>query len=176
MKTIHSIWQPHHLEDDLIVIKPLDKLDFEVLFSVASDPLIWNQHPNNDRYKKEVFVLFFEDAISCHTAFKIIDKKTGLIIGSTRYYNFSAEENQIAIGYTFLARKYWGGKYNYHMKKLLVNYALNYVNQIVFHISSTNFRSQYAIEKLGALKHREFLMDSNGKITTHLEYILKKSL
>ena len=50
-------WQPELLEDTILKIVPLIETDFDRLFEVASDPLIWEQHPTHDRYKKEVFQL-----------------------------------------------------------------------------------------------------------------------
>lgn len=37
------------LENDKAILYPLQEEDFEALYAVASDPLIWEQHPNKDR-------------------------------------------------------------------------------------------------------------------------------
>lgn len=102
--------QATHLQTDIIKLLPLELSDFNELFAVASDPLIWEMHPQKDRYKKEVFQQFFDSGIASKGAFKIIDKKNNEIIGSTRYYDFSEENSSVAIGYTFLAKKYWARK------------------------------------------------------------------
>jgi len=44
---------------ELLELRPLRPEDFDALYAVASDPLIWEQHPSNDRYKKDVFEGFF---------------------------------------------------------------------------------------------------------------------
>lgn len=165
-------WQPEILESDILKIIPLVDTDFENLFKVASDPLIWEQHPANDRFKPEVFKIYFESAISGKSGFKIVDKKNNKIIGSTRFYDYKSEESSIAIGYTFLAREYWGGIYNKSVKSLLINYAFENVDNIYFHIGTTNFRSQVAIEKIGAIKTREINFDSNGQSLPHYEYLI----
>jgi hypothetical protein len=85
MATTKINWQPGNLEDDIIKFLPLCGTDFEELFAAASDPLIWEQHPNSDRYKREVFQPYFEGAIASNTAFKIIDKSSDKIIGCTRF-------------------------------------------------------------------------------------------
>ncbi|KAB2878593.1 GNAT family N-acetyltransferase [bacterium] len=133
---------PKILEDEILKIVPLIDRDFESLFEAASDPLIWEQHPTSDRYKREVFQLYFDEAISGKTAFLIIDKSTNKVIGSTRYYDYKPENSSIAIGYTFLARPYWGGLYNKSSKKLLIDYAFQFVDKIYFHIGANNIRSQ----------------------------------
>ena len=75
--------QPH-LKGELIELRPLAPEDWDELFAVASDSLIWEQHPERDRYKEDVFRIFFKDALESGGAFVIIDRKTQHIIGSTR--------------------------------------------------------------------------------------------
>ena len=166
--------QPAVLENDIIIITPLTESDFDRLFAVASDPLIWEQHPSNDRYKKEVFRPFFDGAVASGTAFLIFDKKTNKLIGSTRFYDYKPDEASIAIGYTFIAKEYWGGNYNGSAKKLLLDYAFEFVNTVIFQIGSTNTRSQKAILKIGAEKAREVELEFNGKKSLHYEYEIKK--
>jgi RimJ/RimL family protein N-acetyltransferase len=143
------------LENDLVRLEPLQETDFEELYAVASDPLIWEQHPNKDRWRREVFENFFKGAIESGGAFKIIDKFSGHIIGSTRFYKTGENNSEIAIGYTFFGRKYWGGKYNPAVKKLMMDHAFQFVDHVLFHIGAVNIRSQRAIERLGARKIAE---------------------
>ena len=109
--------QPH-LKGKLLELRPLAPGDWDELFAVASDSLIWEQHPERDRYKEDVFRVFFKDALESGGAFVIIDVKTQHIIGSTRFYGYDPEKSEIEIGWTFLARKYWGGRYNAEMKRV----------------------------------------------------------
>jgi RimJ/RimL family protein N-acetyltransferase len=142
--------QPH-LKGELIELRPLKPEDCDDLFAVASDPLIWEQHPESDRYKEEVFRIFFKEALESGGAFVVIDKKTQQIIGSTRFYGYDREKSEIEIGWTFLARKYWGGRYNHEMKDLLLAHAFQFVQNVVFYVGETNIRSQRAMEKIGAI-------------------------
>ena len=167
-------WQPGNLEDNIVKLIPLAGSDFQNLFEVAADPLIWEQHPVKDRYKKEVFQLYFDSAISSGTAFLITDKSSGKIIGSTRYYDYKPDDSGIAIGFTFLSRQYWGGLYNKSSKKLLLDYAFQFVDKVYFHIGATNIRSQTAIAKLGAVKVNEVKIDNNGQNQLHYEYLVQK--
>ena len=95
--------QPH-LRGELIELRPLAPADWDELFAVASDSLIWEQHPESDRYKDEVFRVFFKDALESGGAFVVVNKKTQQIIGSTRFYGYDPEKSEIEIGWTFLAR------------------------------------------------------------------------
>src|SRR2546430_3245760 len=99
------------LKGDLIELRPLRPDDFEALFAAASDPLIWEQHPESDRYKREVFQRFFDGAMASGGAFVVIDRKEGRIIGSSRYCNLNEAQSEVEIGWTFLERAYWGGEY-----------------------------------------------------------------
>ncbi|UKT64044.1 GNAT family N-acetyltransferase [Pedobacter mucosus] len=143
------------LENELISIVPLQEDHFELLFAVASDPLIWEQHPNKNRFEREVFKNFFKGAIESNGAFIVLDKKTGHIVGSSRYYELDVVKKSVAIGYTFIGRDFWGKGYNDALKKLMLNYAFQFVDKVILHIGATNFRSQKAAEKLGAMKVAE---------------------
>ena len=143
--------QPH-LRGERVGLRPLRPGDWDELFAVASDSLIWEQHPESDRYKEDVFRIFFSDALESGGAFVVTDTKTQQIIGSTRFYGYDPEKSEIEIGWTFLARKYWGGWYNQEMKELLLAHAFRFVDNVVFFVGETNFRSRKAMEKIGASK------------------------
>jgi len=143
------------LENDLIKVVPLKESDFEALFEVASDPLIWEQHPNRDRYKRGVFENFFKGAMESKGAFIVYEKETNKIVGSSRYYELNEADSSVAVGYTFIAREFWGKGHNGALKTLMVDYAFQFVNKVILHIGATNFRSQKASEKLGAVKISE---------------------
>lgn len=143
------------LENENVKLIPLNQADFEGVFAVASDPLVWEQHPNKDRYQREVFENFFKGAMESGGAFKIVDKESNEIAGSTRFYDFNPEDNSIFIGYTFYGRKFWGSKLNPQVKKLMLDYIFQFVDKVHFHVGKDNLRSQKAMEKLGAKKINE---------------------
>ncbi|MDR4954677.1 GNAT family N-acetyltransferase [Chryseobacterium sp. ES2] len=143
------------LENEEFQLIPLQKGDFESLYDVASDPKVWEQHPNKDRYKREVFENFFTGAMESKGAFKIMEKATGDVLGSSRYYNFDEEDNHIFIGYTFYGTKSWGKGINPQVKKLMLDYIFQFVDKVHFHIGKENFRSQTALERLGGQKIAE---------------------
>ena len=135
---------------ELLKLRPLEPKDFDALFCAASDPLIWKQHPESDRYMREVFQTYFDGALECGGAFAIVDRASGRIIGSSRYANFDSERCEIEIGWTFLERQFWGGAYNRELKRLMLGHAFRFVERVVFVVGETNFRSQKALEKIGA--------------------------
>lgn len=140
------------LRSEILEVRPLRAGDFEELFSVASDPLIWEQHPNSDRYKHDVFRKFFDEALASGGAFVVIDRKTGRVIGSSRFNCHDLVRSEVEIGWTFLARSHWGGIYNGELKRLMMSHAFKFVDSVIFFIGSTNVRSQRALEKLGGVR------------------------
>ena len=140
------------LENENVILHPLQDKDFDDLYAVASDPKIWEQHPNKDRCKIEVFKVFFDGAMQSKGAFKILNKASGHVMGSTRFYDHNLEENSISIGYTFYGREYWGKGFNHSVKSLMLDYIFQFVSKVHFHIGAENIRSQIAIGRLGTTK------------------------
>ncbi len=140
------------LENSLAILQPLQPEDFEVLYAVASDPKIWEQHPNKDRWKRDVFQIFFEGALESNGAYKIMEKASGEIIGSTRIYGYNEQDNSIYIGYTFYATRFWGTGINLSVKAMALDFLFQHVDSVRFQIGAVNTRSQIAIVRLGAEK------------------------
>ena len=144
-------WQPTNLKDNWVQLQPLAATDFDALYQVASDPLIWEQHPNPDRYKKEVFSVYFEGALASGGAMLICDAQ-GQVIGSSRFYDWESDVREVKIGYTFFARSCWGKPYNRSAKTLMLKHAfLEGAERVLFHVGINNIRSRMAMEKLGAI-------------------------
>lgn len=139
------------LVGELLELRPLRQDDWPALFAVASDPLIWEQHPDSDRFKEDVFRRFFADAMRSGGALVALDRATGQIIGSSRYHGFDATGSVVEIGWTFLARRFWGGTYNGEMKRLMLEHAFTVVDRVIFIIGPENRRSRRAVEKIGGV-------------------------
>ena len=137
------------LVGELVTIRPLAAEDWDALFAVASDPLIWELHPANDRWQEPVFRKFFDDALACGGGLAILDKASGAIIGSSRYDSWVPDEDEIEIGWTFIARSHWGGTYNREIKRLMLDHIHRFVNRVVFIVGRNNLRSRVAMEKIG---------------------------
>ena len=140
------------LTGELLELRPLLEGDFQDLYAVASDPLIWEQHPVKDRYREEGFKEFFREALESGGALVTIDSKGGQVIGSSRFHGYDEEKSEIEIGWTFLARSHWGGIYNWEMKQLMLRHAFRFVNSVIFLVGPHNLRSQRAMEKIGGVR------------------------
>jgi RimJ/RimL family protein N-acetyltransferase len=140
------------LKGELLDLRPLRPKDFHDLYAVASDPLIWEQHPIRDRYKDEVFRVFFREALDSGGALVAIDSKSGRVIGSSRFHGYDQQKSEIEIGWTFLARSHWGGIFNREMKQLMLRHAFGFVDSVIFVVGTQNLRSQRAVEKIGGVR------------------------
>jgi RimJ/RimL family protein N-acetyltransferase len=161
------------LKGNLIELRPLRPDDFDALFSAASDPLIWEQHPESDRYQRDVFQKYFDGALESKGAFAIIDRESGQIIGSSRYCNLNLTNREVEVGWTFLERRFWGGNYNRELKQLMLDHAFQFVDRVLFVVGERNLRSQKALEKIGAsfLKKTD-LPTRDGALAPNLVFVI----
>ena len=135
---------------NIVELRPMREEDFPALFAVASDPLIWEQHPEPDRYTEPVFRKFFSGGMESGGAFIVLDRQDGRVIGSSRFAEYDEAKSEIEIGWTFLARSHWGGRYNREMKQLMLQHAFRFVQRVIFRVGPNNRRSQRALENIGA--------------------------
>jgi RimJ/RimL family protein N-acetyltransferase len=140
------------LKGELLELRPLRAEDYPALYAVASDPLIWEQHPAKDRHEEEVFKAFFRDALASGGALVAVDRKDGRVIGSSRFHGYDEGKSEVEIGWTFLARSRWGGVYNGEMKRLMLRHAFRFVGSVIFVVGERNCRSQRAVEKIGGVR------------------------
>jgi RimJ/RimL family protein N-acetyltransferase len=163
------------LKSDKVWLRPLLYEDFGALHQVANDPMIWEQHPNPDRWKESVFRNFFKGALDSGGAYIVIDTRTDKTIGSTRFYDYNPAEHSVFIGYSFIGKAYWGQGYNQAMKSLMLHHAFQIVDSVFFHVGIQNIRSQKAMEKLGAEKIRSLEVAYYGEpVRTNVEYLIRK--
>jgi N-acetyltransferase len=161
-----------------LTLRPLRANDFEPLFAAASDRLIWAQHPDPERYQREVFERnFFRPALPENGgtgALVVIDKATNTLVGSSRYYEWDPAHPSVAIGYTFLARSHWGGAFNRELKGLMLRHAFRHASRVWFHVGVDNLRSRRAMEKIGGqLSHVE-PRDQSGRQVDNAYYFIDR--
>jgi RimJ/RimL family protein N-acetyltransferase len=152
--------QPHLL-GDLVELRPLRETDFADLYAVAADPLIWEQHPDPNRHREDVFRDFFSDHLASGGALLALDRRAENVIGTSRFHGYDSVRSEVEIGWTFLARSHWGGAYNGEMKSLMLGHAFQFVQNVVFLVHPGNTRSQLAVERLGAVRVGE-RVDGSG--------------
>mgnify|MGYP001949720597 CR=1 FL=1 len=146
------------------------------MYGAGSDPLIWEVHPAKERYKEPNFREYFDGAIQSGSAFSILDRGSGAIIGSSRYHGFNPELREIEIGWTFLSRSVWGGAYNREIKGMMIDHAFGFADCVLFWIGETNIRSRRAVEKIGGqLRDGIFVRTHQGVDHPYVSYEIRKS-
>lgn len=159
---------------ETLELRPLENDDFEALYRVASDPLIWAQHPSPTRYQESVFHHWFNEALASKGALIVIDRSHNQVIGSSRYYEFDEKKREVTIGYTFLARDRWGGGTNRELKHLMLTHAFQWVDTVWFHVDSQNVRSQRAMEKIGGHFSHRAIRQLTDRTQEYLLYKIEK--
>jgi N-acetyltransferase len=162
------------LEGPTLLLRPLLPEDRQALWEVSRDPLLWAQHPNPERATAGGFAAFFDAALASGGALVVVERDSGRVIGTSRYYEWDPGESGIAIGYTFIDRARWGSGANGEMKRLMLDHALQAVHTVWFHVAATNLRSRRAMEKLGARLSHHGLRPAGGPIIDFCYYCIDR--
>jgi N-acetyltransferase len=158
------------LVGETITLRPLRADDLEALWQAARDPLIWALHPDQTRYHRDGFERFFAGLLAPPGSLAVVDNASGRIIGATRYYDWEPAQREVAVGYTFITREFWGGNANREMKRLVIEHAAPHVDAIWFHVGKCNLRSCRAMEKIGAVAAFERQRPQNGEMVDFIYY------
>lgn len=160
------------LDGERVWLRPLTPKDWSALFAIAQDREIWALHPSHDRWQEPVFRAFFEDALAQRGALAIVDKASGAIIGSSRFQYYNADNGgSVELGWSFLARPYWGLGYNAEFKRLMLIHAFQWVDRVLFRVGEDNVISRRAMAKIGgALTGESFVEERAGVPVNHVVY------
>ena len=149
------------LEGSSLRLRPIRADEFEAIYAVSSDPLVWAQHPAKNRSQRSVFEGWFAEALTQH-ALIVEERVSGRVIGSTRFYEWNPAAREVAIGFTFLARDHWGGVTNAEKKGVMLAHAFKWASTVWFHVNKDNTRSRRAMEKIGGRYSHEAAHVING--------------
>jgi len=138
------------LTGELVRVRPLVPDDFAALRRIAADPAVWEQHPSKDRTEAVAFREWFGEAMESGGALVVEDRVSNEVIGTSRLVRRA--EDEVEIGWTFLAPSRWGGAWNGELKRLMLDHVFDVVSRVVFTVHSGNIRSQRAVERLGAIR------------------------
>ncbi len=150
------------LRSNTVKLRPLVEEDYEGLLLAASDPETWAGHPAKDRHEPEVFRPYFDFLLKAGGTLVIEDVAENRLIGCSRYYTAPDMPGSISIGFTFLNHRYWGGAWNFEVKRLMLGHAFESFDDVWFHIDPTNIRSQTATKRLGAVHGYDTGLDLSG--------------
>lgn len=163
------------LDGQNVTLRPLVPADRDALQAVASDPLIWEVHPTPTRWQRPVFDALFDETMAEGGGMAIHDRVTGILIGSSRFSVRYAEPGEAEIGWTFLARSYWGGATNRDVKRVMIAHALRFVDRVIFRVGIDNVRSRRAMEKIGGVEIRRWTDPAKPHVPEHVVYAVDRA-
>ena len=176
--------QPVVLEGRGIRLEPLSHDHRDGLAAAAADGELWNlwftSVPKPDATQK-----YIDDALKGQEAGQMLpwavrDLQTNTIVGTTRYHDIVAPIDRVEIGYTWYASRCQRTNVNSTCKLLLLEHAFDRLGCAVVGLRTDNFnfRSQKAIEAIGAKKDgvlRHHQARADGTVRDSVMYSILKS-
>ena len=140
-------------------LEPLDAKHAAGLFAIGQDERIWRYLLRPKLESVADALSFVEDALrmaatGSQLPFAIIDQKSNLVAGSTRYLDIRPNDRAIEIGSTWLGREFQRTAINTECKYLLLRHAFEDLGavRVTLKTDGRNEQSQRAIERLGAVR------------------------
>jgi RimJ/RimL family protein N-acetyltransferase len=144
------------LEDDIVLMCPLQKDDFDNLLPIAlHEPETWKYSlvtaAGEDGLKNYMNIAFAEKEKEKEYPFIVFDKRTNEYAGSTRFYDINIPFKTVQLGYTWYGKKFHGTGLNKHCKFLLLSFAFEKMGmeRVEFRADNNNARSIAAMKSLG---------------------------
>ena len=143
------------LEGESVRLEPLSGRHLGALIECANDPALWEFTFGANPFANEADAReWLRSAVEPQDvlAFAIVDKRSGSVIGSTRFADISREHRKAEIGWTFIAKAFWRTYVNTEMKFLMLRHAFEHWNalRVQLKAESVNKRSREAILRIGA--------------------------
>ncbi|ENV48019.1 hypothetical protein P255_01507 [Acinetobacter brisouii CIP 110357] len=146
------------LEQGNIRLEPLSIEHLQGLITATQDGELWNIRVTSAPHPDQV-AAYIEHALQQREqqqrqAFAIINTQTGKVLGTSSYHDIVPNIRRLEIGYTWYAASAQRTHVNTTCKFLLLRHAFEDLGaQLVgFRTDNFNYRSQRAIERLGAKK------------------------
>ena len=167
------------VENDIVKLRPVQMSDIEAIANAANDERIW-EHMSVTLLTQEAVENYIENAIKerekgISYMFTVIEKKTDNIVGCTSFLDISFPHKRLEIGATWYNPTVWRSAINTNCKFLLFQYCFEVLNlnRIQIKTGHENYRSQKAIERIGAVKEgvlRNHMIRKEGTIRHTIMY------
>jgi len=150
--------KPQTLEGHAVRLEPLSLEHEAGLKAAAQDGKLWELFftsvPDPDKTKKYIDDALEGQKLGHMLPWAVRDLKTNTIVGTTRYHDIVPVSDRVEIGYTWYAQRVQRSHVNTACKLLLFELAFEKIKCKVVGLRTDNFnfRSQRAIEALGAKK------------------------
>ncbi|RKS42831.1 RimJ/RimL family protein N-acetyltransferase [Gillisia mitskevichiae] len=155
-----------HLENDMVILRPLQKKDISLLEEFAlNEPELWKYSltpaDGLENLKNYINVALGDKELQTSYPFIVLDKRTNKIAGSTRFYDYRKTHSTIQLGYTWYGKEFQGTGLNKNCKFLLLEYVFEKMKleRVEFRADATNVKSIAAMKSIGC--QEEGILRSN---------------
>lgn len=164
---------PVTLEGRHVRLEPLSRAHRDALVAVGLDEELWRWIPDPVRTPQEMAayleIALADQARGVSLPFAIVEKKSGQVIGSTRYANIERVHRRVEIGWTWVARQWQRTAVNTECKYLLLRHAFETLGsmRVELKTDSLNEKSRNAILRIGAKQEgvfRNHMITASGRI------------
>lgn len=147
---------PLSLEGTAVRLDPLTEGHLEALCAIGLEPRLWRATTIRVTTREEMgaYVMAALDAQHRGTAlpFVIVERKTGAVVGTTRFHSYSPDDRRVEIGFTWIGLSWQRTIVNTEAKYLLLRHAFESLGcvRVEFRADSENEASCRAIRRIGA--------------------------
>jgi len=143
------------LEGSMAVLEPLDPGHADDLRRAARAPEIWSwlaHLDDRERFDEWLALSLAAAAAGREGVFAIRDRRSGEIVGSTRYMNVRGADRALEIGWTWLNPAAWRSGVNVEVKLLLLGHAFDDLDgvRVELKTDARNERSRAAMAAIPA--------------------------
>jgi N-acetyltransferase len=160
-------------------LEPLTRAHIPTLVEVGLDPELWRWTTTRAETPDDM-VRYVESALADAEAgrafpFATVERKSGRVVGSTRFGAMDRGSRRVEIGWTWLARPWQRSAVNTEAKLLMLRHAFEVMGCIRVELKSDvlNQRSRAAIRRLGAVEEgilRHHVVVEGGRIRDTVYY------
>jgi len=174
--------EPPILTGERVELRPLDSSDRQALLDAAADGQLWNLKvtvvPGPETIDAYIATALQGCAAGTVIPFAIVDRASGRVIGSTRFWKIDRRNRKLEIGHTWLSESAQRTRANTEAKWLLLGYAFDVLQcvRVQFTTDELNEKSRAAILRLGAkqegiVRHERIMPDGRKRNSVRFSII-----
>jgi RimJ/RimL family protein N-acetyltransferase len=171
------------LETDKVILRPIDRNDFEPFLQLAQDEDMWTYFTLNlsdeNHLSRWMDMAFSDRGAGTRRPFTIIDKKANKIAGSSSIGNIAYHDLRFEIGWSWLGKKFRSTGVNLHAKYAMMRYGFEQLNfeRVEFKTDVLNDRARQGLRKVGGIEEgilRSHMTMWNNRRRTSIYYSVLK--
>ncbi|AYQ41194.1 GCN5 family N-acetyltransferase [Burkholderia aenigmatica] len=182
MTDVSASLEPPTLTGERVELRPLDRSDRQALLDAAADGQLWNLKvtvvPGPDTIDAYIDTALQGRSAGTVMPFAIVDRASGRVIGSTRFWKIDRKNRKLEIGHTWLGESAQRTRANTEAKWLLLGYAFDELQcvRVQFTTDELNEKSRAAILRLGAkqegiVRHERIMPDGRKRNSVRFSII-----